>query len=411
MKHSQLLGGSSASRRIACAGSYKLEQSVQTPSAESAYAARGTALHEATTANLLDAEGSHPSTLIGQTFYGRVISEEDVNDAIIPAIQHIDQIIAQAGGECDIWVELEVTLFPETSETPGSFGTLDVLVRSDTGHFWLVDFKFGEGVSVEVKDSKQLLFYAAALAADPRDTGYTAEAPLTLAIIQPNDTHRAELSVLRLWEVETGRVAQMGRECKAAITQALTATMIRSDFTMGDHCMWCKAVAICPAQMETSQALVDTQQTVQWAHVTGDVLGDMLEKASHVENFIAELRKYAHALLENNNTLAPVGWKLVPKKAMRKWSDEDRVAKELSKRIGEKNAYTRKLASPAQVEKIIKKGDLKLTKRVFDAKLKPLISQDSSGTNMVKEDNPKTGIEPTQNIPQLTGPSILNPKQ
>ena len=82
------------------------------------------------------------------------------------------------------------------------------------------------------------------------------------------------------------------------------------------------------------------------------------------------------------------------------------------KRIGEKNAYTRKLASPAQVEKIVKKGDLKLTKRVFDAKLKPLIIQiDSGGTNMVKEGNSKTGIEPIQNIPQLTGPSILNPKQ
>ena len=99
MKHSSLLGGSSANRRIACAGSYKLEQSVQTPPVESAYAARGTALHEATTANLLDAEGAHPSTLIGQTFYGRVISEEDVNDAIIPAIQQLDSLIEQAGGE------------------------------------------------------------------------------------------------------------------------------------------------------------------------------------------------------------------------------------------------------------------------------------------------------------------------
>ena len=66
-------------------------------------------------------------------------------------------------------MELEVALV-QASEAPGSFGTLDVLVRSDTGHFWLVDFKFGEGVSVEVKDNRQLLYYAAALAADPHDT-------------------------------------------------------------------------------------------------------------------------------------------------------------------------------------------------------------------------------------------------
>ena len=102
------------------------------------------------------------------------------------------------GGECDIWVEQAVAFVPPSETFPGARGTIDVVIMSDKGHAFIVDFKFGY-VEVHAKENEQLAFYAASLAMTPADTGYTIGTPTTFAIIQPSaddDDPTAEL-----WEV------------------------------------------------------------------------------------------------------------------------------------------------------------------------------------------------------------------
>ena len=402
MRHSTLLGGSIAERRLSCAGSYQIELTVPNTGEESEYAARGTALHDAMAAYLVEDSDAPISTLIGREFNGRQISEEDVNEALSPALTYLDRIIKQVGGECDLWIEQEAVFFQPDNGTPGSFGTIDVILRSPTGHYFILDWKFGQGVSVSVQDNKQLTYYAVALAADPGDTGFTADSPLTVGIIQPSDTEHPEDGVLRLWEVPEGLITTMAAQFQSAAIKALASTMQREDFVMGDHCRWCSAVAICPAQIENSNALIQTSRSVQdmWTHVTGDALAAMLDQAGQVETFVSELRKYAHGLLETGNALQPTGYKLVPKRSTRKWIDEEKATIALKKRLGAKS-FTKKLISPAQAEK-------KLTKRVYEQFFQPMIDKKSSGTNMVREDNPKEAITISQPLAQLAGePTIV----
>ena len=402
MRHSTLLGGSIAERRVSCAGSYQIELTVPNTGEESEYAARGTALHDAMAAYLMEDSDAPISTLIGQVFNGRQISEEDVDEALLPAITYLDRIIKQVGGECDLWIEQEAVFLQPDNGTPGSFGTIDVILRSPAGHYFILDWKFGQGVSVSVRDNKQLLYYATALAADPGDTGFTANSPLTLGIIQPSDTERPEDGVLRLWEVPEGLITTMAAQFQSAAIKALASTMQREDFVMGDWCRWCSAVAICPAQIENSNALMQTSRSVQdmWTHVTGDALAAMLDQAGQVETFVSELRKYAHGLLETGNALQPTGYKLVPKRSTRKWIDEEKATIALKKRLGAKS-FNKKLLSPAQAEK-------KLTKRVYVQFFQPMIDKKSSGTNMVREDNPKEAITTSQPLVQLAGePTIV----
>ena len=403
MKHSTLLGGSIAERRLSCAGSYQIELTVPNTGEESEYAARGTALHDAMAAFLEEGEDVSMSTLVGREFNSRVISAEDVEEALSPALTYLDRIIKQVGGECDLWIEQTAVFLQPDIDSPGSFGTIDVILRSPAGHYFILDWKFGQGVSVGVQDNGQLLYYAAALAADPGDTGFTADSPLTLGIIQPSDTERPEDGVLRLWEVPRDVVRNRMTIYRDAAIKALASTMQHGDFVMGDHCRWCKAVAICPAQIENSNALAQTSRSFQgdmWSHVTGDTLAAMLTQADHVETFIKELRAYAHGLLETGSLLKPTGFKLVPGRATRKWIDEEKATIALKKRLGAKS-FTKKLISPAQAEK-------KLTKRVYVQFFQPMIDKKSSGTKMVCEDNPKEAITTSQPLAQLAGePTIV----
>ena len=402
MKHSSLLGGSIAGRRLNCPGSYKLEETVPTNlDVESGYAIRGTALHDAMAAFLTEGEDVSMSTLVGREFYGRTISAEDVKEALSPAISSLDNVIKQAGGECDLWIEQAAVFLQPTVDSPGSFGTIDVILRSPAGHYYILDWKFGLGVSVGVQDNSQLLYYATALAADPGDTGFTVDSPLTVGIIQPGDTEHPEDGALRLWEVPRDVIRNRTTIYRDAADRALASTMQRGDFTMGDHCRWCKAVAICPAQIENSNALVQTSRSLQgdmWAHVTGDALAAMLDQAEQVEMFLSELRKYAHSLLDAGSELQPTGYKLVPKRGTRKWTDEEKATIALKKRLGAKS-FNKKLLSPAQAEK-------KLTKRVFSQFFEPMIDKKSSGKNMVRDDNEKEALTPSQPL-ALAGEPVL----
>ena len=404
MKHSSLLGGSIAGRRLNCAGSYKLEETVPVNlEAESGYAVRGTALHDAMAAFLTEGEDVSMSTLVGREFYGRTISAEDVEEALSPALDQLDNVIKQAGGECDLWIEqTAVFLQPEGEDVPGSFGTIDVILRTNAGHYYIIDWKFGQGVSVGVEDNGQLLFYAVALAADPGDTGFTADSPLTVGIIQPGDTEHPEDGALRLWEVPRDVIRNRTTIYRDAAIKALASTMQRGDFAMGEHCRWCRAVAICPAQIENASALAQTSRNVQgdmWAHVTGDALAAMLDQAEQVETFVSELRKYAHSLLDAGSALQPTGYKLVAKRATRKWINEDKATTALKKRLGAKS-FNKKLLSPAQAEK-------KLSRQVFSQHFEPMIIKESSGKNMVKDDNEKEALGPTQPLSQLAGESVI----
>ena len=141
--HSEF-GGSVAARVLRCPASVRLV--AKTPARlrrDTIYAQRGAALHAAM-AFLIERERALDS-LAGETIGEYAITRDDVENALRPALAHVDALLDQPGAE--YYLEQRVA-FP-TIET--AFGTADLIVRIN-GVANVVDHKFGSGVRVVARD-------------------------------------------------------------------------------------------------------------------------------------------------------------------------------------------------------------------------------------------------------------------
>jgi 3-hydroxyisobutyrate dehydrogenase-like beta-hydroxyacid dehydrogenase len=108
-----------------------------------------------------------------------------------------------------------------------------------------------------------------------------------------------------------------------------------------------------------------------------------LATADLVEKWINDLRDLAHQILESGEPVA--GYKLVPKRAMRQWVDEDKAYFALSKLgVDRSELVETALLSPAKVEKILKKSKLSLPDDIVVAV--------SSGTTIAPESDPRSAV-------------------
>jgi hypothetical protein len=102
-----------------------------------------------------------------------------------------------------------------------------------------------------------------------------------------------------------------------------------------------------------------------------------------LEGWIKNVRDFAYK--ESLHGRNPPGWKLVAKKAMRKWKDENEVGQVILKDWEGRDAlFTKKLKSVAQVEKIIPKASQFL--------IKNLIIKESSGTTLVQQSDSRDSL-------------------
>ena len=154
--HSEF-GGSIAARVLRCPASVRLV--AKTPARlrrDTVYAQRGAALHAAM-ALLIERERALDS-LAGETIGEYTITRDDVENALRPALAHVDALLNQPGAE--YYLERRVA-FPTIEN---AFGTLDLIVKI-AGVANVVDHKFGAGVRVVARDddgvNPQLAFYAA----------------------------------------------------------------------------------------------------------------------------------------------------------------------------------------------------------------------------------------------------------
>jgi Protein of unknown function (DUF2800) len=128
-------GGSVATRVLRCPASVGLVEKVPAHLRRvSAYAERGTALHAAM-ALLIERERSLED-FIGETIEGYRITADDVENALRPALAHVETLLDAPDAE--YYLEQRV-VFPTIL---GAFGTVDLIIRVDAT-IYVVDLKFG----------------------------------------------------------------------------------------------------------------------------------------------------------------------------------------------------------------------------------------------------------------------------
>lgn len=359
--HSNIVGGSTAKRVIACPGSVTLVQQMP-PKPSSKYADEGTLLHNAI-ADVLG-QGSPPASHIGASYQGVTLTEELHAEKLIPALRALDEVDPHR--EMEFQVEAVVGF---GDALPGVFGSADLIGRIGRRAV-VLDWKFGSGVAVDVEENAQAMFYAAAaMRTDATRWAFKGVEEVELIIVQPAHAPHH----IKRWVTTPGRILNFERELFVAVK---TALLPDAPLTSGDHCRWCAAKPVCPLLT----GAVDRALHTSVKALDADQIAAYVANADLLETWIADVRALAQTMMEQGVRLP--GYKLVPKRGTRKWLSEERALDELAA-LGLTNEELTETAllSPAKVEKVLKKRKLDLPR--------DLVVSVSTGNTIAPESDPR----------------------
>jgi hypothetical protein len=111
--------------------------------------------------------------------------------------------------------------------------------------------------------------------------------------------------------------------------------------------------------------------------LSNEEIAEILNNADVIETWLKAVRGLAFGVIEDGGDVP--GWKLKPKRAVRKWKDE-RIVKQRLASEGLDGFLTEDLVTPAQAEKLAKQQGIQLD--LFD-----LIEAESSGMTLARETN------------------------
>jgi len=407
------LAPSAAKRWINCPGSVKATEDM--PDSTSDAAAEGTAAHELCSICL--ETGADPSDYAGRYVDIKtkdpkkrfVDTPEDTNDTqrffeideemvdgVTMYTDHVNSLLSPEAIACahgDTLLEVEQRL-DMTHLHPEIFGTGDATVFDVGGrHLDVVDFKYGKGIAVDADDNPQLLLYAAGAARRHHNAQIET---LTMHIVQPRSPHPKgpirtfEIDLLDLFEFED-MLAKA-----AAATDADDAP-----FNPGPWChdSFCKLQGVCPAnrarRLEDAGAEfgdIDLNEPTIYPEVsnlTPEQQAKVLREADGMLSYVKAVQQAAHDAAMAGKT--PAGFKLVAKRANRKWIDEAETLAALKKLKASKDEIMTepKLRSPAQLEKLWPGKNAKERQ----AAMADLVEKKSSGVNLVPADDPRPAVQ------------------
>lgn len=366
MQHSNVVGGSTAKRVIKCPGSVALCRRMP-PQPSSSYADEGTLCHSAMEAILTDTVAA-PEDVIGMTYKEQELTEDLFERKIQPALAMFDRFCNDYDVEFDI--EKQVG-YPRI---PGAFGTSDIIGFSHTLSAAVIwDWKFGDGVLVPAQDSDQLLYYAGG-ARETADTAWIFDKAeeLILAICQPG----ANPDAPSIWRTTP---AHLDRWVKKLILAVELAEKPDAPVEAGDWCRWCAAKPICPVVT----GAIDRAMAAALDEVDTETLGALMAKADLAREWATSVEQLARQVLDSGRPVP--GYKLVAKRATRKWIDEA-TARAALRNIGLDDSEIDDISmkSPAQVEKVLKKHKLEFPDNI--------VSAVSSGNTIASADDPRPAV-------------------
>lgn len=381
MQHSDIIGGSSAERRIHCTGSMALEQ--QMPEEESSqHALEGTALHDIMYKALDNPDNALPER--GKSYWwsgeeGHVdFSADEMEARFWPAYEAVCELIERHKIE---EYDLEVTHAHEKTCGPEVFGTLDFVGWSQDGYVVVADFKFGQGVKVYAQENTQLAFYAVGL----WESGVRITDKVVFVIIQP--WYDESVDTIDEWEtsmiwLEVYR--QQERKAYLRIIQGDTS------LKAGKWCKFCKAAPICPEQQQSLDVYALTSANGPEG-MSAMKLAELLNLGEQAVAMHKKVVDYATKLGERGIEIP--GYKVVESLGHRKFADPD-LAERVAVQVVGSDAYQPKtLKSPAQLEKACK------TRKVSFEPLESLIVRPSKGGRLVPDTDKRPKIAPVHAAP------------
>lgn len=411
VQHSKFSASGSA-RLLACPGSYELGIRADDGTRRSTiYSAEGTLAHAI--GEVCISTGKDAADFIGQT---RSADGFDftVDEQFAEHVQvYVDYIRGLRALGFAVMLEQVVT---PTVQWEGDLPTLNVdlfgtgdciAYNPDTRELVIGDLKFGAGVPVEVEGNSQLQYYGSGAAHESvlrplckaLGVPFNGVDTVTLTVIQPRAFHRD--GPIRRWSLSMADLTKWAREVLyPGVEKALSDKGQTLD--AGTWCRFCPVLAHCkkPAELSFSTAQTaftnapihnipaptDPGAALPDVHLSDAQLADLLDKVAIIEPWLKALKDLGHQRATAGRDIQ--GWKLVPKRALRKWSGEDQevIANLTQAGVDPAKFTVTKPLTPAQVERKVGKKD-------YAALMAPHVVKSSSGTTLAIEGDPRSRVE------------------
>lgn len=362
------LGASSMYRWSACPGSVKA--CADLPNKSSSYADEGTNAHVIAAACLeAEVDAKFQIALLRSEAHLDVLATSET-DAMADAVQvYLDHLAnTRQAGDID---HIEAR-FDLSSVHPGCFGTADhVRWRASEGLLIVTDYKHGAGIAVEVWNNPQLHYYALGALLQ---LSYPARR-VRMEIVQPRCEHPD--GPIRSMEIDAIELLDFRTDLK---NYAVATEQADAPLRPGKHCQFCPAAKTfppCPAlsQKRNEIARHDFSPVLSY---DPKQLSEALNSIPAVKAWIKSVDEFAYAEAEAGR--CPPGYKLVAKRATRKWVDEEAAGGKLLTVAKNDDLYDYSLKSPSQIEKLIGKKKF--------ADFTDLVVAESSGHKLVPESEP-----------------------
>ena len=340
-------GASNSKRRMACPGSLKAEE--RFPDESSPFAELGTAAHELGE-HCLENNIEDVALCIGGSFNDHI-----VDDNMATAVQtYVNFVRATEAEEAPALLRLEQRFSLEDLDPPmPMFGTSDCTIYGkETGNLWIIDYKHGQGVAVDVEDNAQLKYYA--LGAVLKIGNKAPINQVHTAIVQPRASHRD--GSIRTYSYTKDEILDFGTDLIDAARAALAPD---APLIAGDHCKFCKAAGVCSALRGNALAVAQDEFGVIKSvdDLTPEEIGAYMDKLPLVEEWIKSLRRHAHTMLEAGTSVP--GFKLVEKRPTRRWKNQEELLDwAASENLEDEEIFEKKIKSPAQIEKVVGKKNV-----------------------------------------------------
>lgn len=269
------------------------------------------------------------------------------------------------------------------------YGTADAVVwQPASKHLHIVDLKYGAGVAVEVHGNTQLKIYALATLLT---FGYPAQR-VTATIVQPRCPHSdgpvrsVTYDVVDLldFHADLEDAVAVVRDASQHAPELLADAGFLNPSEKG--CRWCLAAPKCPKLKSKAQEMAKKVFAKGDAYDPAE-LAETLDYLPIFEGWIKNVREFAYEEAERGKAIP--NWKLVEKRATRKWRDEAAARAALEEAFPDADGdvfFTEpELKSPAAIEKLLPKEQRAL--------LDELCVKESSGHTLVHESDKRPAIK------------------
>ena len=330
---------SHSKRWMNCPGSIVLAE--KCPAQEqSKYAAEGTVAHEVASLCLSlerDADEYIGEMMESGDFTFKVT--QDMAEHVQVYLDTIREDMAADGVPIEfLKVEQKFTLYNIDKKL---YGTNDASYMNPFGMLRVYDLKYGKGMYVEVESNTQLLIYDLG-AWQEQGEPYNTE----IVIVQPRYVSEG-VDTVRRATYNSIQLKDFRRELRSAVDRINNGELTQNP---GEWCTFCPGMALCNAKKKEVLSVLPTEINLpEPAMMSVNQMTKVMAIADRIAEWASSIHKHAESLAKTGVTIP--GYKLIKKRANRRWIDEMAVETEFEAEYGD-DIYTKKLKSPAQLEKV-----------------------------------------------------------